>query len=52
MASIREKTKDGKLVSFQFTCCIGRDEQGKQIRRYGTWTPPDKISPAKQEKLL
>ena len=50
MASIREKTKDGKLVSFQFTCCIGRDEQGKQIRRYSTWTPPDEISPAKARK--
>ena len=50
MASIREKTKSGKIVSFQFTCSIGRDERGKQIRRYATWTAPDGLSPAKVRK--
>ena len=40
MASIREKIKDGKIVSYQFIACLGRDEQGKQIRQYTTWTLP------------
>lgn len=40
MASIREKSKDGKIVSYQFIVCLGRDDQGKQIRQYTTWTLP------------
>lgn len=40
MASIREKSKDGKIVSYQFIACLGRDGQGKQIRQYTTWTLP------------
>lgn len=43
MASIREKKQNGKVISYQFTCCLGRDGQGKQIRRYGYWTPPQEI---------
>ncbi len=50
MASVREKIKDNKIISFQFTCSIGRDENGKQIRRYSTWTPPAELSPAKARK--
>ncbi|MBE6913520.1 MAG: hypothetical protein E7472_01095 [Ruminococcaceae bacterium] len=44
MASIREKKQDQKTISFQFTCCLGRDEKGKQIRRYSTWTPPKALT--------
>ena len=40
MATIKENRKDGKIVSYYFTACMGRDEQGKQIRQYTTWTLP------------
>ena len=50
MATIREKKKDGKIVSFSFTACLGRDLQGKQIRRYFTWIPPEGLTPSKAKK--
>ncbi len=31
MASIKANSKDGKIVSFKFRACLGRDESGKQI---------------------
>ena len=50
MASIREKKKNNKVISYQFTCCLGRDAHGKQIRRYGTWFPPEGLSCSKARK--
>ena len=50
MASIRENRKNGKVVSFRFSACLERDAQGKQIRKYLTWTPPDSLPPAKAKK--
>lgn len=50
MASIRENKKKGKVVSYRFTSCLGRDENGKQIRKYTTWTPPEGMTPAKAKK--
>ena len=50
MANIRENKKDGKTVSYRFTVCLERDAQGKQIRRYTTWTPPDGLTAAKAKK--
>ena len=50
MASIRENRNNGKTVSYRFTACLGRDAQGKQIRKYLTWTPPDSLPPAKAKK--
>lgn len=47
MASIRENRKNGKVISYTFTTCLGRDAQGKQIRHYVNWTPPKGIGPAK-----
>ena len=41
MASIREVLQDGKIVSYRFTVCVGRDKKGKQVRKYTTWKPPD-----------
>ena len=38
------------MVSYYFTVCLGRDAQGKQIRRFKTWTPPKGIGPAKAPK--
>ena len=50
MASIRENRKNGKVVSFRFSACLERDAEGKQIRKYLTWTPPDSLPPAKAKK--
>ena len=33
MATITEKSKGSKGVTFKFHCCVGRDEQGKQLSR-------------------
>lgn len=50
MASIKENKKNYQIVSYQFSCCLGRDANGKQIRRYSTWTPPEGLSPTKIRK--
>lgn len=50
MANIRENKKNGKTVSYRFTVCLGRDNHGKQIRKYDTWTPPVGLTPAKARK--
>ena len=50
MANIRENKRNGKTVSFRFTVCLERNAQGKQIRRYTTWTPPEGLTPAKAKK--
>lgn len=47
MASISFKKKEGKILSAKFKTCVGRDEQGKQIFRCTTWTPPDGLTWAK-----
>ena len=41
MARIAENVKDGKIVSYRFIVCVGRDAHGKQVRRFATWHPPD-----------
>lgn len=45
MASI--KKRDGV---YQITVSMGTDYQGKKIRRYKTWTPPEGMSEKRQEK--
>lgn len=50
MAAIRENKKNNKTVSFRFTICLERDAQGKQIRKYTTWTPPEGLTPAKAKR--
>lgn len=50
MATIRENQKDGKIISFRFISCLERDANGKQVRRYTTWTPPEGLSPAKARR--
>ena len=50
MANIRENVKDGKIVSYRFTVCVGRDIRGKQIRKFATWTPPVGLSPSKERR--
>ena len=51
MATITEKSKGNKVVSFKFHCCVGRDEQGKQHFRTTTWKPPEGLSYAKARKI-
>lgn len=50
MAAIRENKKNNKTVSFRFTICLERDAQGKQVRKYTTWTPPEGLTPAKAKR--
>lgn len=50
MAHIRANTKNGKIVSYRFTVCLGRDCNGKQIRKYTTWPIPPDTSTAKAKK--
>ena len=51
MASIKENLKDGKIISYKFTACLGRDRQGKQIRKCKTWYPPSGLSKTRIRKL-
>ena len=50
MASISKNLKDGKLISYKFRACIGRDEFGRQVFRCTTWKIPDGIVPSRIEK--
>ena len=50
MANVRENKRNGKVVSYRFTACIGRDAQGKQVRRYATWEIPEGLTPTKAKK--
>lgn len=50
MANIRENKRDGKVVSYRFTVCLGRDANNKQIRRYTTWEVPEGLTAAKAKK--
>lgn len=50
MATIYEKTKDKKIISFKFRAFLGADSSGKQIFKCTTWTPPPDLTPAKSRK--
>jgi len=50
MAYIKEKKRNGKVSSYVFTTCLERDAQGKQVRKYLTWKPPENLTPAKARK--
>lgn len=50
MASITQNKKDGKVVSYKFKACVGRDELGKQIWRCTTWKIPEGMIPSRAEK--
>ena len=50
MATVKEYFRDGKLYSFHFTATLGRDKNGKQIRKYKTWIVPKGFTPAKARK--
>ena len=44
MATIVEKTKDGKIVSFKIMVLLGRDEKNKQRFKCKTWYPEKGMS--------
>jgi len=50
MANVRENKRNGKVISYRFTACLERDAQGKQVRRYMTWTVPEGLTPSKAKK--
>ena len=50
LATVKEYFRDGKLYSFHFTATLGRDKNGKQIRKYKTWIVPKGLTPAKAKK--
>ena len=50
MAAIQEKVKDGKIISFKFRACLGRNEDGKQIFKCLTWYPDEEMPKAKSRK--
>ena len=50
MASITQNKKDGKVVSYKFKACVGRDEFGKQVFKCSTWKVPEGLIPSRMEK--
>ena len=52
MATLTTKTDDaGKPISYKFTCCVGRDANGKQVWRTKTVKSPH-YSEAKEKKWI
>ena len=50
MATIQEKIKGSKIVSFKIKVCLGRDSNGKQIFKCKTWYPPAELTRSKSKK--
>ena len=50
MAAITPNSKNGKIISYRFRACVGRDAEGKQLFRSTTWTIPDGLTPSKAER--
>lgn len=50
MASITPRKKSGRIVSYKFKTCVGRNEQGKQVFRCMTWVPPKGMSTFKADR--
>ena len=44
------KNKQGEITGYRLRCCVGRDEQGKQVWRTETIARPEGLTPAKEEK--
>ncbi len=50
MATIEKRTdKNGKVISYRFRSCVGRDEQNKQIWRTVTVPRPEGLTPKKEQ---
>ena len=52
MATLTTKTDDaGKPISYKFTCCVGRDDSGKQIWRTKTIKSPG-LTPKREKDYV
>ena len=52
MATLTTKTDDaGKPISYKFTCCVGRDDKGKQVWRTKTVKSP-RYTEAREKKWI
>lgn len=53
MATIIEKrNKVGELTAYKLMCCVGRDDQYKQVWRTKTIRRPEGLTPAKERKQV
>lgn len=53
MATVKaNRNKQGKIISYRFRCCIGRDATGKQEFQTKTVPAPDDLTPAKALKKM
>lgn len=50
MAAITPNLKNGKIISYRFRACVGRNESGKQVFRSKTWTVPEQLTPSKAQR--
>ena len=50
MASIKQNVKNGKVVSYRFRVCVGRDAHNKQIFKTTTWKAPDGLTGKRLER--
>lgn len=50
MAAVTPNTKNGKIRSYRFRACVGRDKMNRQIFRSTTWSVPDGLTPSKAER--
>lgn len=49
MSTITEQKRNGRIISFKFTACLGR-ENGKRIYKSTTWKSPEGMSYSKARK--
>lgn len=54
MASVKEnRNRDGKIISYRFRACVGRDPAtGKQVWRTATFPKPDGMTPKAEAKHI
>ena len=52
MASITQNKNNGKVISYKFKACVGRDEFGKQVFKCCTWKIPEGMAPSRVEKAV
>ena len=50
MASIKQNVKNGKVVSYRFRACVGRDAHNKQIFKTTTWSVPNGLTGKRLER--
>ena len=51
MASVRERRWNGKVVSYQFTAYVGKDDNGENLRKFLTWKIPEGVSPSRVKRM-